>query len=53
MRNAQDSLTRWVSPPAQFERRANVLADNDNEALGTDLRVVPEELPSVSWLSFY
>jgi hypothetical protein len=53
MRYSQDFLTRWLITPAYFERWVNVLADNDDSAAAPELLLRPEEIPAVSWLSFY
>jgi hypothetical protein len=53
MRHSQDFLAAWLIPPARFERWVNVLADNDNTPLRPSLGLRLEELPAVSWLSFY
>jgi hypothetical protein len=53
MRYTQDFLTRWLIPPARFERWVNVLADNDDAPAAPGPLLHPQELASVSLLSFY
>jgi hypothetical protein len=53
MRTSQDFLTAWLITPARFERWVNVLADNDDPPAAPGLLLRLEELPAVSWLSFY
>jgi hypothetical protein len=53
MRYSQGFLTEWLITPARFERWVNVLADNDDAPAAPEFSPAPEELPAVSWLSFY
>jgi hypothetical protein len=50
---SQDFLCRWLSAPARFARCANPLADNDNVPAAPELCLRPEEIPAVTWLTFY
>jgi hypothetical protein len=53
MHDSQDFLARWLIKPAQFERWVNVLAENDDGPPSPCLCLLPQEIPAVSWLSFY
>lgn len=53
MSYSQDFLSQWLIATAKFECWVNVLADNDNAPAAPELYLRPEEIPSVSWLSFY
>ena len=53
MRYSQDFLTKWLIARAQFERWANVLAENDDAPAASDLLLRTQEIPAVNWLSLY
>jgi hypothetical protein len=50
---SRDFLIGWLIAPAQFERCANPLADNDNVPAAPELCLRLEEIPAVTWLTFY
>jgi hypothetical protein len=53
MRHSQEFLITWLIAPERFERWVNVLADNDDTPATPGLELRPEEIPTVSGLSFY
>ena len=53
MHPSQDFPAAWLIAPAQFERCVKVAAGNDNRPDETESFLVVEDIPAVSWLSFY
>ena len=52
-RFSQGFLSAWLIAPEQFERWVDVLAGNDDDPEEYGLLPEWDDIPAVSWLSFY